>query len=306
MPMPPSSREAALEARRRDGAARPAGPFRHAWPSRRAAPTARSTADRNPLAADGFRGQGRSCWPRSTPMPAAVDPRVRRCRPRSPASGRRCRSCAPTAPACADVRPLVRLNVSVVVEATATGGERRPRRRRPRSATSDFIERGPLAGGGATRRCARRWSTSTVDAGAGRRDDGGARDRAGPASCCTRRSATGSRATSTARRPRPSPACSASASPRPGVTVVDDGTIPDRRGSLTVDDEGTPSQPHRADRGRHPGRLHAGPHERPADGRGSRPATAGARAIAHTPMPRMTNTVHAGRRAGRRRRSCAR
>ena len=27
-----------------------------------------------------------------------------------------------------------------------------------------------------------------------------------------------------------------------GVTVVDDGTIADRRGSLTVDDEGTPAQ----------------------------------------------------------------
>jgi TldD protein len=27
----------------------------------------------------------------------------------------------------------------------------------------------------------------------------------------------------------------------PGVTVLDDGTIPDRRGSITVDDEGTPA-----------------------------------------------------------------
>ena len=27
-----------------------------------------------------------------------------------------------------------------------------------------------------------------------------------------------------------------------GVTVVDDGTLNDRRGSLTIDDEGTPAQ----------------------------------------------------------------
>ena len=52
----------------------------------------------------------------------------------------------------------------------------------------------------------------------------------------------------------------------PGVTVLDDGTIPDRRGSLSVDDEGTPSGKKRADRGRNPGRLHAGPPERTTNG----------------------------------------
>jgi TldD protein len=41
------------------------------------------------------------------------------------------------------------------------------------------------------------------------------------------------RATSTARRPAPSPGCSDQRIAAPGVTVVDDGTIPDRRGSLT-------------------------------------------------------------------------
>ena len=61
-----------------------------------------------------------------------------------------------------------------------------------------------------------------------------------------------------------------------GVTVVDDGTMADRRGSLTVDDEGTPTQPHGPDRGRHARRLHAGPPERAADGHARRPATAGA------------------------------
>ena len=80
----------------------------------------------------------------------------------------------------------------------------------------------------------------------------------------------------------------------PGVTVVDDGTMADRRGSLTIDDEGTPTERtvliedgiligYMQDR-----------HERAPDGRASRPATAGARASRHQPMPRMTNTIMLG------------
>ena len=69
----------------------------------------------------------------------------------------------------------------------------------------------------------------------------------------------------------------------PGVTVVDDGAMDQRRGSLTIDDEGTPTRPHLPDRGRHPQRLSAGPPQRAADGHGSRPATAAARA---SPMRR--------------------
>ncbi len=53
---------------------------------------------------------------------------------------------------------------------------------------------------------------------------------------------------------------------------------------------GHADQLHRADRGRHPQGLYAGPHERPPDGRRARPATAGAQSFAHAPMPRMTNT----------------
>ncbi len=75
----------------------------------------------------------------------------------------------------------------------------------------------------------------------------------------------------------------------PGVTVVDDGTIPDRRGSLTVDDEGTPSQRTvLIDDGiltgfmqdRMNGRLMGAG----STGNGRR------QSYAHTPMPRMTNT----------------
>src|SRR3954447_7923987 len=76
----------------------------------------------------------------------------------------------------------------------------------------------------------------------------------------------------------------------PGVTVVDDGTLPDRRGSLTVDDEGTPtSRTVLIEDGVLVGfmqdRLNARLMGMPATGNGRR------QSYAHTPMPRMTNTV---------------
>ncbi len=79
----------------------------------------------------------------------------------------------------------------------------------------------------------------------------------------------------------------------PGVTVVDDGTLPDRRGSLTVDDEGTPS--HRTVLiedgvlvGYLQDRLNARLMGMTPTGNGRRES------FAHAPLPRMTNTLMLG------------
>jgi TldD protein len=79
----------------------------------------------------------------------------------------------------------------------------------------------------------------------------------------------------------------------PGVTVLDDGTIPDRRGSISVDDEGTPS-------GRNvlieDGILVGYMQDRQnARLMGVAPTGNGRReSFAHIPMPRMTNTYMLG------------
>jgi len=79
----------------------------------------------------------------------------------------------------------------------------------------------------------------------------------------------------------------------PGVTVVDDGTIADRRGSISVDDEGTPS-------GRtvmiEDGILVGFIQDRQnARLMGVAPTGNGRRqSHAHAPMPRMTNTIMLG------------
>ncbi len=79
----------------------------------------------------------------------------------------------------------------------------------------------------------------------------------------------------------------------PGVTVVDDGTIGDRRGSLTIDDEGTPTQrtvliEDGILRGYMQDRQNARLMGMKPTGNGRRES------FAHHPMPRMTNTVMMG------------
>ena len=78
----------------------------------------------------------------------------------------------------------------------------------------------------------------------------------------------------------------------PGVTVIDDGTIADRRGSLTVDDEGTPTQRTvLIEDGVLVGYLHDRQNARLM---GMAPTGNGRReSYAHSPMPRMTNTFMA-------------
>ncbi len=74
-----------------------------------------------------------------------------------------------------------------------------------------------------------------------------------------------------------------------GVTVLDDGTIPDRRGSLTVDDEGTPSGKNvLIEDGVLVGYMQDRQNARLM---GVTPTGNGRReSYAHAPMPRMTNT----------------
>jgi TldD protein len=79
----------------------------------------------------------------------------------------------------------------------------------------------------------------------------------------------------------------------PGVTVVDDGSILDRRGSLTIDDEGTPTQETvLIEDGILKGYIHDRLNARLM---GVAPTGNGRReSFAHAPMPRMTNTFMRG------------
>lgn len=79
----------------------------------------------------------------------------------------------------------------------------------------------------------------------------------------------------------------------PGVTVLDDGTLPDRRGSITIDDEGTPSARNvLIEDGTLVGYMQDRQNARLM---GVAPTGNGRReSYAHIPMPRMTNTYMLG------------
>ncbi len=79
----------------------------------------------------------------------------------------------------------------------------------------------------------------------------------------------------------------------PGVTVIDDGSILDRRGSLSIDDEGTPTQENiLIEDGILKGYIHDRLNARLM---GVAPTGNGRReSFAHAPMPRMTNTFMKG------------
>ena len=79
----------------------------------------------------------------------------------------------------------------------------------------------------------------------------------------------------------------------PGVTVLDDGTLPDRRGSISIDDEGTPSARNvLIEDGILVGYMQDRQNARLM---GVTPTGNGRReSFAHAPMPRMTNTYMLG------------
>ncbi|MDP9808481.1 TldD protein [Rhizobium tibeticum] len=79
----------------------------------------------------------------------------------------------------------------------------------------------------------------------------------------------------------------------PGVTVVDDGTIDNRRGSITIDDEGTPSAYNvLIENGKLVGYMQDRQNARLM---GMKPTGNGRRqGYSHVPMPRMTNTYMLG------------
>ena len=199
-----------------------------------------------------------------------------------------------------DIRPLVRLNVSVVAgegdrQETGSHGYRRPRRLCALHRDRRVAGRGRRSGAAGA-------GQSAGGAGAGRRDGRRARLR------LARHDAARGGRPRARRRLQPQEDLGlrrpdGPARRRQGVTVVDDGTMPQRRGSLSIDDEGTPTnRTVLIEDGILVGYMQDRQNARLM---GMKPTGNGRReSHAHVPMPRMTNTyMLAGDKATRARSS---
>ncbi len=159
-------------------------------------------ADDNPLAAPAF-GEKVKLLETIDAYARAKDPKVRQVTASLAASWQVVEIVRPDGEVFRDIRPLVRLNVSIV----AGSGDRQEVGSHGfggRAGYAEFITEG--AGTmRSTRRCARRWSIWRASPPPPARWTW-CSGRAGRASCCTRRWATAWKATSTARASRPSPA----------------------------------------------------------------------------------------------------
>ena len=189
--------------RRRRGAGGQDRPYRHLCRGRRAAPTAKLYGDESPLGAPSF-AEKVKLLEEIDAYARAKDPRVRQVTASLAGSRSVVEILRADGNLVRDVRPLVRVNVSVVVgdgDRQETGSHGMGGREGfERFVTADVVAVGrrrgapPGAGQPLAPSPPRPAPSTSCSAPAGR------------ASCCTRRSATGSRATSTARRRAPSPA----------------------------------------------------------------------------------------------------
>jgi TldD protein len=138
-----------------------------------------------------------------------------------------------------DTQPLCRLNVwviakegAVTTKGAAGGGGRAGLEQFDGSKSPETLAREAARGAilqlGAVLRPRARWKWCSV--------------RAGRESCCMKRWATDSRPTSTARKTSAFAGLIGQSVASPKVTVVDNGKMAGRRGSLNVDDEGSATQ----------------------------------------------------------------
>ena len=264
---------------------------------------ARSIRRIDPVATLDRRGKGRAARARSSACARARDPRVAQVMAALAGEYESVLVARSDGTLAADVRPLVRLSITVIVEQNGRREQGMRRRRRalrlratsPTTCSTSYATQAVDAGARSiSTRAPRRPATMTVVLGPGwpgillheaiGHGLEGDFNRKGTSAFSGR---IGQRVAA------------------PGVTVVDDGTLADRRGSLNVDDEGNPTQrtvliEDGVLRGYMQDALNARLMGVAPTGNGRRES------FAHMPMPRMTNTLHAGRRQATRRRSSRR